>query len=345
MDKRIVLAVAGAGKTTEIIEKVNYDDKTLIITYTESNYNNIKKRIINKFKEIPSNIRIYTYFTFLYKFCFSPLKKDVYTKGIEYNPVKNRFLSSNCLEYYMNKSNRKMYHSRLAKLCNERMLQDIIRRVEKYFDNIYIDEIQDFSGHDFNFITSIIKSNCSIFLVGDFYQHTYDTSRDGSVNKNLYSDYLEYINKFRVAIPEIIIDNTTFIKSKRCSKEVCAFIKEKLNIDMESYFNNSSKVVEIVTENEVDTIIKDNSIIKLFYQNSKKYNINNVDNWGNSKGETYEDVCVVLNANTYKSYKRNELISLPSVTKNKLYVACSRPTRNLYLVEEKLLNDYIRKNA
>ncbi len=234
MDKRIVLAVAGAGKTTEIVEKVNYDDKTLIITYTESNYNNIKKRIINKFKEIPSNIRIYTYFTFLYKFCFSPLKKDVYTKGIEYNPVKNRFLSSNCLEYYMNKSNRKMYHSRLAKLCNERMIQDIIRRVEKYFDNIYIDEIQDFSGHDFNFITSIIKSNCSIFLVGDFYQHTYDTSRDGSVNKNLYNDYLEYINKFRVAIPEIIIDNTTFIKSKRCSKEVCAFIKEKLNIDMES---------------------------------------------------------------------------------------------------------------
>ena len=50
----ILLAVAGAGKTTEIIEKVNYDDKTLIITYTESNYNNIKKRIINKFKEIPS---------------------------------------------------------------------------------------------------------------------------------------------------------------------------------------------------------------------------------------------------------------------------------------------------
>ena len=111
---------------------------------------------------------------------------------------------------------------------------------------------------------------------------------------------------------------------------------------MESYFNNSSKVVEIVTENEVDTIIKDNSIIKLFYQNSKKYNINNVDNWGNSKGETYEDVCVVLNANTYKSYKRNELISLPSVTKNKLYVACSRPTGNLYFVEEKLLKDYLK---
>ena len=40
MDKKLVLAVAGSGKTTEIINKVNYDDKTIIITYTENNYNN-----------------------------------------------------------------------------------------------------------------------------------------------------------------------------------------------------------------------------------------------------------------------------------------------------------------
>lgn len=341
MDKKIVLAVAGSGKTTEIIEKVNYNDKTLIITYTESNYNNIKKRIIKKFNEVPPNIRIYTYFTFLYKFCFAPLKKGLYTKGLDYNPVKNRFLSSKNLDYYMNKHSLKMYHSRLAKLCNEKMLQDIIRRLEKYFDNIYMDEIQDFSGHDFNFIMNIIKCNCSIFLVGDFYQHTYDTSRDGSVNKNLYNNYLEYIKKFQLAVPEIIVDNTTFIKSKRCSKEVCNFIKEKLNIDMESYFNKSSKVVEITNADEIDVIIKDSNIVKLFYQNSKKYNISNVDNWGNSKGETYDDVCVVLNANTYKAYIKNELMKLPSVTINKFYVACSRPTGNLYLVEEKLLKDYL----
>ena len=73
MDKTLILAVAGAGKTTEIINNIKKDDKTLIITYTENNYNILKNNIIKKFKGIPDNIKIYTYFTFLYRFCFLPL--------------------------------------------------------------------------------------------------------------------------------------------------------------------------------------------------------------------------------------------------------------------------------
>ena len=122
MDKKLVLAVAGSGKTTEIINKVNYDDRTLIITYTDNNFNNIRNKIIKKFNEIPPNTRIYTYFTFLYNFCFAPLKKDLYVRGLDFNQVKNYFLESKKLSYFMDIKTRKMYHSRLAKLCNERML-------------------------------------------------------------------------------------------------------------------------------------------------------------------------------------------------------------------------------
>lgn len=67
---------------------MNYDDKTIIITYTENNYNNIRNKIIKKFNEIPPNMRIYTYFSFLYKFCFLPLKKNLNVKGIDYNTIK-----------------------------------------------------------------------------------------------------------------------------------------------------------------------------------------------------------------------------------------------------------------
>ena len=84
----------------------------------------------------------------------------------------------------------------------------------------------------------------------------------------------------------------------------------------------------------------DNSnIVKLFYKNSKEYN-GKVENWGNSKGSTYEDVCVVLNKKTYQLFITNKLCELPMATKNKLYVACTRTQNNLFFIEETKLNNY-----
>lgn len=44
MDKRIIFAVAGAGKTTTIINKLSLEEDSLIITYTENNFKNLKKK-------------------------------------------------------------------------------------------------------------------------------------------------------------------------------------------------------------------------------------------------------------------------------------------------------------
>lgn len=340
MDKKLILAVAGAGKTTEIINNINKDDKTLIITYTENNYNILKNNIIEKFKGIPDNIKIYTYFTFLYRFCFLPLKKGLKVKGLDFNSNSNRFLKSNNINYYYNSFSKKMYHNRLAKICLDCFGEEIINRIEKYFNYIYIDEIQDFASHDFNLLLNIIKSNSNFLLVGDFYQHTFDTSRDGNVNSNLYNNYNSYINKFKTADEKLKIDMVSFLKSKRCSKQVCEFITEHLKIKIESYNNNDSEIKEVDDESKIFNIINDDSIVKLFYQNSKKYNIKNINNWGNSKGNTYIDTCVVLNKSSYKKYKEHKLDELPSSTKNKLYVALSRARNNVYLINEKYLDKY-----
>lgn len=341
MDKRIILAKAGSGKTTEIINRLDVNNKNLIITYTQSNYNTLKSKIIKKYKEIPQNIKIYTYFSFLYKVCFAPLKRNWNIKGLDFHKNSNRFVSSESADYYLNKNNRKMYHYRLAKFCNEKMLNEIKRRLEKYFDYIYIDEVQDFSGHDFSFLMKILEFDINFLLVGDFYQHTYDTSQDGNVNKNLYNNYDNYLKKFKDK--KILIDTTSLIKSRRCSKNVCQFIKDELKIDIESEKEEVTVIKELTTEDEIDKIIKDDSITKLFYQNNIIYKINNKNNWGNSKGETYKDVCVVLNKNSYSFFVNNRLGELPPQTKNKLYVACSRPSGNLYFINEELLKQYENK--
>lgn len=338
MDKELVLATAGSGKTTEIINRLNKENKILLITYTDANYDILKNKVIEKFKEIPNNIKIYTYFSFLYSVCFAPLKRNWDIRGLDFRDINNKYLKKENIEYYLNKRNRKMYHRRLASFCNEHLKNEIKNRLEKYFDIIYVDEVQDFAGHDFNFLLNILEANVKFFMVGDYYQHTYDSSQDGNVNINLYKNYDKYINMFKHKNIAINID--LLKKSKRCSATVCKFIKNKIGINIESDKKNETIVKEIDTNEEILKIIENKKIVKLFYNNHIKYNIENTNNWGNSKGETYKDVCVILNDNTYKMYKKNMLNKLPQQTKNKLYVACSRTKNNLYFIEEKKITRY-----
>ena len=95
-------------------------------------------------------------------------------------------------------------------------------------------------------------------------------------------------------------------------------------------------------ENEeyANAIFSDNSIVKLFYSEANKYHCF-AENWGKSKGlDDFCDVCIVLNAKTLKAYKNNTLNQLPAPTLNKLYVACTRAKRNIYLVPHTFLDDY-----
>jgi len=91
---------------------------------------------------------------------------------------------------------------------------------------------------------------------------------------------------------------------------------------------------------EVDSIFNDDSVVKLFYQKSDSYP-GKTANWGNTKGlDHFQDVCVVLNPTTLKSFDNANLDQLNPITKNKLYVACTRAKGNLYFVSEKSLKKY-----
>ena len=70
----------------------------------------------------------------------------------------------------------------------------------------------------------------------------------------------------------------------------------------------------------------------------------NKDNWGNSKGNTYINTCVDLNKISYEKNKQQKLYELPSSTKNKLYVALSRATNDVYIINEKYLDKYKKIN-
>lgn len=336
MDKRVIFAVAGSGKTTYLINQLNEEKRFLIITYTNNNVHNLRAGIIRKFGYFPNNIKLFSYYSFLYGFCYKPfLHQKLGTKGINYEPNTDRFIKSSKRAYYIDRFDR-LYSSRISKLvieCNED--KNVIERISKYFDYLFIDEIQDFGGNDFNLLRSISKAKVGHIYVGDFFQHTFDTSRDGKTNSGLHDNFDTYIKHFeRMGLKA---DKLTLSKSFRCSPTVCKFINDKLGIAIESHRTDKTEVEFINDKEKATEFFNNTNIVKLFYQEHYKYNCFS-RNWGDSKGEDrYFDVCTILNKTTLDQYSKDKLNELKPMTRNKLYVALSRAKNNLYLIPDILV--------
>jgi hypothetical protein len=338
MDKRVIFAVAGSGKTTFLINQLNETERFLLVTYTNNNVHNLRTGIIEKFGYFPNNIKLYSYYTFLYSICYKPFLHDkLRTKGINYDSTPPRYIKSDKREYYIDKFN-KLYSARISKiLFITKEHKNVVERVSKYFDYLFIDEIQDFGGNDFNLLKELSKADVKLTYVGDFFQHTFDTSRDGKTNSTLHDDLGNYIDEFQKM--GVVPDTATLSKSFRCSPTTCKFITNNLSISIESH-NKDETIVEYIGNPErAKDIYNDHSIVKLFYREHYKYNCFS-RNWGDSKGENkYFDVCVVLNKSTLDKYKKGKLNELPPTTKNKLYVALSRAKNNIYLIPHNLINE------
>ncbi|MFL9838605.1 UvrD-helicase domain-containing protein [Flavobacterium sp. ST-75] len=336
VDKRIVLAVAGSGKTTMLINQLDLDKNFLLVTYTVSNCKNLKNKVLKKFNYLPQNITILTYFDFIYNTCIKPfLFKELKVKGIKWDlpPTWTNQLNRNDKRFYVN--NGYLYHNRMAKLIDVANLsQSVNDRIKKFYNYVLIDEVQDLSGHDFDFVLRLLNTNVNFLLVGDFYQHTYNTSRDGNLHKNLYSNLETFLNYY--SKQNITIDLDTLKKSHRCSPTICNYVSENLGISISSANDNITQIKYVDNPTEISNILSDDSIIKLVYNNSNKRSFNS-KNWGDCKGEdSYVDTCIILNKTTYNLYKKQNLKSLNPITKNKLYVALTRTRGNCYLIPEDL---------
>jgi DNA helicase-2/ATP-dependent DNA helicase PcrA len=342
MGKSVVFAVAGSGKTRMLIESLSLDRKCLILTFTENNLANLRSRVVQKFGYIPHNIRLATYFSFLNSFCYRPLfAMAMKTRGFNWDPPPAQTLRfpRDSASYYVDGMQR-IYYGRLALFLEKRnAIPDIVARLEKYFDSLLVDEVQDFAGHDFNLLSAVAAaSTIDVLLVGDFYQHTFDTSRDGLTNKSLHDDYVKYRDRFRKI--GIEINERSLLKSHRCAPAICNFVKEQLGIEMQAQ-GNQKALVEMVSEQaRADELFSDDATVKLFYSESAKYKCYSL-NWGVSKGlDHFNDICVVLPANVAKAYKEGNLKKLPASTRNKLYVACTRANRHLFIVPGSFLKQY-----
>lgn len=239
---------------------------------------------------------------------------------------------------YVTKNGR-VYHARMAKALDVHgCIPTLQRRMERYYDKVCVDEVQDFGGHDFTLLKQIVQANVEVLLVGDFYQHTYSTSADGAVNKGLHDSYECFKNALRSA--GLIVDTTSLLKSHRCSATVCSFIREKIGVDIYADSERTTKVSVVSEPSQAEELHSAPGTIKLFYQEHNRYGCYS-QTWGNSKGrDHYQDVCVVLNAESWKRFSAGTLAEMAAISRNKLYVACSRARGDLHVMPDTLLKAF-----
>lgn len=363
---RVILAVAGAGKTYSLCHKIDSSKKTLILAFTNQNINNIKRELLeNKEiccnREIPNNIKVITFDSFLLNFIILPFFSDFLkaynlenfeVSGVTYMPPPEPFIDGVYNKNYVKDKyinhfvcNNKFYGLLMAKFCckNKNTTVSIISGFHKFFDEIYIDEFQDFRDYDYKFIGMLAKNFNNVTLVGDFYQHTVSgcSSKFKTPFKKgkVYVSYEDYLNLLIKEKYEI--DTTSLNKSRRCSKDICEFIRQKLRIEIQSSELHNGKIIWVDDEN-INYVLKNDEIVKLVYCDKNKYSFK-ANTWSYSKGDTYKGTCIILTGDYENIDNQDYIFKKSIISLNTFYVALTRTEGDLYMLKQSIFSKY-KKN-
>lgn len=362
MDKRVILAVAGSGKTYTLVKSIDEEKRNIIIAYTKENIKNIEKELMKRFNKIPQYTKIYTFHSFVYNFLIRPYENQIAqffdtkfkSKGLCFDvPPKAIDKSGNYNEKYKLKEDYrhylksdKYYSSLISELVNNLYSKKIpfmiraLNNLNYFFDNLYIDEFQDFREENYKLLEKIIKIFDNVLLVGDYYQHSVNAVNNRGIPFQRIRKKEKYIISYEeykevLSSMQLDIDETSLIESRRCSEEVCQFVSEKLKIKIESAKINTGIVKFLKDEDEIRKMLDDNNIIKLVYKNPYSWKFNAIS-WGYSKGDTCSNTVVILtdkfNSIDDDNFSTN---NISQTTVNKLYVAMTRTDKNLYLIKFK----------
>lgn len=373
MAKKVILAVAGAGKTYHICHEIDPNKRNLILAFTHENIHNIQRELCDAHGCVPELTTVATFDSFVYHQLILPYEPSIAehfgspefsSQGIcitdpqpQRIPGKNKQMVNNPLYvpkdkllHYVTKRNQ-YYCATLSELVlqvkkgHESLIKRAANRLNLFYDAILIDEFQDFREDDYDLIIKLAKLLNNVVLVGDYYQHSVagrnNTGKPFKIKKNEVScsDFIASLTK-----AGFDVDTITLAKSRRCSPDVCDYVSQKLGISINSHGDHTGSV--IWADDIANELLENNQIGKLVYSDASSY-VFPALNWSYSKGDTFDAVCVILTDKFEKLSDRNFSSSnIPQSTLNKLYVAMTRSRGNLYLIKsstfKKCKDTYIR---
>lgn len=338
-DNIVVIASAGSGKTTFLVDEAvsRPGNRIALLTYTNNNVAGIKRKLCDKCGAIPERVDVKSWFSFLLHECVRPYQRSVYSK----KRVKTiRFTEGRSAPYAKYKDPDRYYFenkdaiysdktSRFAIDCEKNSQGMVTKRLGDIYDEIYIDEFQDLAGYDLELVEIFLKSKIRTVMVGDPRQCTYTTN-----NALINSAYrgmgiFKLISRWK---KDGLCKTENLSRSYRCNPAICSF-SDKLWPSMEATESFNSNTTNhdgifLVSKNDADRYIELFAPAVLRYDRKTKDYEKIAMNFGNAKGLEFERVLIIPHGSIIK-YLNDGNIQHVDGSKEKFYVAVTRARQSV----------------
>jgi hypothetical protein len=352
-ENKIVIAAAGSGKTTYLVEEAAKikGERVLITTYTESNEAEIRQKFFELVGHVPANVVIMTWFSFLITHGVKPFQGGLFEfhvrgmllvtspSGIHY--VNNKGIGvpwpeENIDKHFFDTASQ-IYSDKLPKLvirCNDKSGGAVIDRISRVFPHVFVDEVQDLAGYDLDILAAIAGSSSRLLMVGDPRQVTYLTHHERRLHKYADGGIADFLrNELPRKIP-IEIDETTLNRSHRNNAVICA-VSSRLFPAMPAAQACDCVQCRAGTMARTSVLILRTSDYAHYMEAVRPMQLRDkitspgvdhrrpVMNFGESKGRGFDHV-VILPTKPMQQWISDSTTALKSQSRAKLYVALTR---------------------
>ena len=341
LNNRVILASAGSGKTSTIVDEAFEASplKVMLTTYTQNGRGELADKMYAKFGHIPKNVRIATWYTFVLEHFIRPYQAYLHpTRVSNINFKRGRtargIRKSNTRAYFFSGANCLRLDKVTDFACE--LIESTeglpLDRFRKIYDHLYIDEAQDLSGYDLELIEILLRSGLRVTLIGDCRQATY-TTNDSPKNKAFAG--AKIIKKFERWQREKLLSIEHQSHSYRCIQSICDFADrfnpEYPKTESRNTNTTSHDGVFLIKESDVDAYCINYKPQILRYNRSTNTNSAHPLNYGAAKGMTFERTLIYPHGKL-RQYLITGNLKDAGQEIAKLYVAVTRAKQSVAFV-------------
>ncbi|MCG2624739.1 UvrD-helicase domain-containing protein [Arthrobacter sp. I2-34] len=340
----LTLAVAGSRKTQSIIDAciaASKAEKVLVLTYTTTNQIEIRQRMSRQLGGAVQ-VEVLGWFTFLIKHWVRPfvpfLDPHRRVRGFDFESDPQRYMSSASEDRYFDNGGRvrKVHLPQLACLVERASRGALLSRLERIYDTIYIDEVQDLGGYDLEILKLLMKSSIKLRMVGDVRQAVLTTNERERKNKQyMFTGVWKW---FKAQAESGKLDISQRHTTWRCHPEIAAFADSVFG---ESWgFTATKSMNERKTEHDGMFLVKSEDVpayveefkplcLRYMSSSAQKFYLPFM-NYRASKGLTRERVLIAPTTNVERFIKTGK--PLEAMAAATFYVAITRAEQSVAII-------------